>query len=46
MREALDQMMFVYGAYGVAIVCTLALVAQSWFAMRRAEQRRDEVRRK
>ena len=46
MREALDQMAFVYGAYGVTIVSTLILLAQSWLAMKRAEARRDEVKRK
>lgn len=46
MREALEHMPFVYGAYAVTIVSTLFLVAQSWLAMKRAEARRDEVKRK
>ena len=46
MREALDQMLFVYAAYGVGLGATLLLVAESWLSMRRAEKRRDEVRRK
>ncbi|QZH74525.1 MAG: hypothetical protein JY451_12760 [Erythrobacter sp.] len=44
MREALDQMLFVYAAYAVTVVGTLTLVAQSWFAMRAAEARRDKTR--
>ncbi|MGB3167609.1 MAG: hypothetical protein WBA68_12625 [Alteraurantiacibacter sp.] len=44
MREALDQMLFVYAAYGVGVGATLVLVAQSWLAMRRAEARRDRAR--
>lgn len=44
MRETLDQMLFVYAAYGVAVLGTLAMVAQSWFAMKAAEARRDETR--
>ncbi|RJY10135.1 heme exporter protein CcmD [Aurantiacibacter aquimixticola] len=46
MREALDQMVFVYAAYGVTVLGTLALMAQSWLAMRRAEKRRDEAKRR
>lgn len=46
MREGLDQHLFVVAAYAVAVVATLALVAWSWLAMRAAEKRRDEVRRK
>ena len=44
MREALDQWNFVIAAYAVVIVATVALVAWSWLAMRRAERRRDAVR--
>jgi heme exporter protein D len=39
-------MLFVYAAYGVTIVGTLALVAQSWLAMKAAEARRDKARDK
>lgn len=46
MREGLDQQLFVVAAYAVAVLATLALVAWSWLAMRAAEKRRDEVRRK
>ena len=46
MREALEHMPFVYGAYVVTIISTLLLVVQSWLAMKRAEARRDEVKRK
>ncbi len=46
MREALDQWLFVYAALGVTALGTLALVIQSWLAMRRAEKRREETRRK
>lgn len=46
MREALDQWNFVWAAYAVGVFGTLALVAWSWLAMRRAEKRRAEARRK
>ncbi|MGX7895180.1 hypothetical protein [Tsuneonella sp. HG222] len=46
MREALDQWTFVIAAYAVGVGTTLALVAWSWWTMRRAEKRRDTVRGK
>lgn len=46
MREALDQWDFVIAAYAITIAGTLALVAWSWLAMRAAERRREEGRRK
>ncbi|WP_202391120.1 hypothetical protein [Allopontixanthobacter sediminis] len=46
MREGLDQQLFVVAAYAAGVIATLALVAWSWLAMRAAEKRRDEVRRK
>lgn len=46
MREGLDQHLFVMAAYAVGIAATLALVAWSWLAMRKAEKKRDEVKRK
>lgn len=46
MREALDQWDFVIAAYAVGVLGTLALVAWSYLAMRRAEARRDKVRGK
>ena len=44
MREGLDPWPFVIAAYALAVGATLALVAWSWLAMRRAEQRREEAR--
>lgn len=46
MREALDQWMFVYGAYAIGVVATLAMIAWSWIEMKRAEARREKARRK
>jgi hypothetical protein len=46
MREALDQWNYVIAAYAVTVLGTLALVAWSWLAMRAAERRREETRRK
>jgi hypothetical protein len=46
MREALDQWHFVIAAYALTIGATLAQVAWSWLAMRAAERRRSEGRRK
>ena len=44
MREALDPWPFVIAAYALGVAATLALVAWSWLAMRRAEKRREEAR--
>jgi len=46
MSEALNQWDFVVAAYLVGVGGTLAMVAWSWIAMKRAEARRDEVKRK
>ena len=46
MREGLDQWTFVMLAYAIGVLGTLALVGLSWIAMRRAEKRRDEVKRR
>ena len=46
MREMPDMMAFVDAAYAVGVAATLVLVAWSWIAMRRAEQRREETREK
>ncbi len=46
MREALDQWNFVIAAYAVVIIATLILVGWSWLAMKRAEARRDEAKRR
>ena len=45
MREELAQSDFVVAAYAVAIAAILLLTAWSWIAMRRAEARRDRIRR-
>ena len=41
MREGLDPWPFVMAAYAIGVFGTLALVAWSWLAMRRAERKRD-----
>jgi hypothetical protein len=46
MREALDPWPFVIAAYALGVGATLVLVAWSWWAMRRAELRREEARRR
>ena len=46
MREALDPWPFVIAAYALGVGATLALVAWSGLAMRRAEKRREEARAK
>ncbi len=44
--EALDQWNFVIAAYCVGVGGTLTMIAWSWIAMKRAEARRDKVKRK
>ena len=44
MHEGLNQLAFVYAAYALGVSGTLALVIQSWTAMRRAEARRERSR--
>ncbi len=46
MREVLDQWDFVFAAYAVGVAGTTAMIAWSWFSMRRAEKRRDESRKR
>ncbi|WP_305096117.1 hypothetical protein [Croceibacterium aestuarii] len=46
MRESLDQWHFVIAAYVIGVGVTLLLVGWSWLAMKRAEKRREEARRK
>lgn len=46
MYEALDQWNFVIAAYVVGVSATLAMVAWAWWDMRRAEAKRDRVKRK
>lgn len=43
-HEALNQWQFVMAAYTIGLGGTLGLTAWSWFAMRRAEARRDALR--
>jgi len=42
--EALDQWNYVIAAYVLGVGGTVALLAQSWLAMRRAEARREKSR--
>ena len=46
MREGVDQWTFVVAAYLVGVGATLLLIGWSWLAMRRAERRREETRKK
>ena len=46
MREALDHWPFVIGAYAVSAVALGLLVAWSYTTMRRAEKRREDMKRK
>lgn len=46
MREALDQWPYVVGVYVVAFVGITALLAWSYTTMRRAEKRREEMKRR
>jgi hypothetical protein len=46
MRETLDQWQFVAIAYAVGVLGTLGMIAWAWLAMRRAEKRRDESRKR
>ncbi len=46
MSESLDQWNFVIAAYAVGVGGTIAMVAWSWISMKRAEARRDKVKRK
>jgi hypothetical protein len=40
------QIVFVAAAYGVTIFATLALTGWSWWAMRAAESRAEDIRRR
>jgi len=44
MGAVLPQWPFVWAAYAVVAVTTAGLIAQSWWAMARAEKRRDAAR--
>ncbi|MEL7217281.1 MAG: heme exporter protein CcmD [Pseudomonadota bacterium] len=46
MREALEHWDFVVAAYAIGLGGLAALLLWSWQSMRRAEQRRDEVKRR
>ena len=46
MRESLDHWPYILGAYGVGLSALIVLVVLSWMAMKRAEKRRDEVKRR
>ena len=46
MREALDHWPFVIGAYAVSGVALGLLIAWSYTTMRRAEKRREDMKRK
>ena len=46
MREALDHWEFVFAAYAIGLAGLALLIVWSWQSMRRAEQRRDEVKRR
>ena len=45
MQDTFAQLPYVIAAYGLGVSATLALVGASWRAMRRAESRRDEVKK-
>ena len=45
-RESLPQWDFVLAAYAVLIVAMAALIVWSWHSMRRAEKRREELKRR
>ena len=45
-RESLDPWPFVYGAYAVGLIALAWLIIWSYRAMRNAEKRREELKRK
>ncbi|WP_197063505.1 hypothetical protein [Novosphingobium malaysiense] len=46
MREALDPWTFVVASYAIGVGATAAMVTWSLMAMKRAEKRRDEARKR
>ena len=46
MRENLAQWDYVIAAYAVGVFALAGLIAWSWSTMRRAEKRREEVKRR
>ncbi len=45
-RESLPQWDYVLAAYAVLIIAMAALILWSWQTMRRAEKRREELKRR
>ncbi len=45
MRESLDHWPFVIGAYAVGLIALALLALWSYQTMRRAEKRREEIKR-
>ena len=46
LRESLPQWDYVLAAYAVAIIAMAALIVWSWYSMRRAEKRRESLKRR
>ncbi|MEL6238017.1 MAG: heme exporter protein CcmD [Pseudomonadota bacterium] len=46
LRESLPQWDYVIAAYAVLLIAMAALIAWSWLSMRRAEQRREDMKRR
>ena len=44
-RESLPHWEFVLAAYAVLLIAMGALIVWSWYTMRRAEKRREELKR-
>ncbi|MEO1730076.1 MAG: heme exporter protein CcmD [Pseudomonadota bacterium] len=45
-RESLPHWDFVLAAYAVTIIAMAVLIGWSWYSMRRAEKRREELKRR
>ena len=45
-RESLPQWDYVIAAYAVLLIAMGALIAWSWYTMRRAEKRRGDMKRR
>jgi heme exporter protein CcmD len=45
-RESLPQWDYVFAAYAILAVAMAALIVWSWYTMRRAEKRRDDLKRR
>ncbi|BDW82169.1 hypothetical protein MACH24_16070 [Erythrobacter sp. Dej080120_24] len=46
MRESLDHWPFVIGSYAVGLIALALLIIWSYRAMRRAEKRREEMKKR